>query len=128
MKPALKNLLFLLLFEIIILISGYLILSLIQINLQYKELAILSSLFTVIGLITFIIFFTGQQRKPENQTMFTLVAFTVKILIEFVLVLFWFHIAKKTGLASVLLFFVLYLAFTLFSIYIVLKALKYRFL
>jgi hypothetical protein len=39
-------------------------------------------------------------------------------------VFIWFFIAKKRGLSSVILFFVIYLTFTLFSILIIRKTLK----
>jgi hypothetical protein len=41
-----------------------------------------------------------------------------------VIALIWFFVAKKTSLQSVLIFFVLYLALTLFSVLIILKTLK----
>lgn len=43
---------------------------------------------------------------------------------ELVLALVWFFIIKKTTAASLLLFFVLYLAFSLFSIFRMLNTLK----
>jgi hypothetical protein len=43
-----------------------------------------------------------------------------------IFIVFWFFIAKKTGLPSVILFFVLYLAFTLFLILVMLRTLKNR--
>jgi hypothetical protein len=58
--------------------------------------------------------------------MHTLFSFSLKFLLELILVLTWFFIAKKTGLPSVLSFFVLYLTFTLFLILIILKPLKKR--
>ena len=59
-----------------------------------------------------------------NQTLHSLVAVSIKLLLEMVFALVWFILVKKTGLPSVLLFFVLYLAFTLFSIFIIVKTLK----
>jgi len=43
-----------------------------------------------------------------------------------VLALIWFFVAKKTYPSSVLLFFVLYLALSLYSVYFILKTLKSR--
>jgi hypothetical protein len=40
-----------------------------------------------------------------------------------ILALVWFFIAKKTYAPSVLMFFVIYLTFTIFSIFVILKIL-----
>jgi hypothetical protein len=58
--------------------------------------------------------------------MHTLLSVSFKFIIELILALIWFIVAKKTTFHSVLLFFVLYLAFTLISIWLILKTLKYR--
>jgi hypothetical protein len=39
-------------------------------------------------------------------------------------VLLWFIVAKKTSLPSVLMFFVLYLSLTLFTLWVIMKTLK----
>jgi hypothetical protein len=54
------------------------------------------------------------------------VAISLKFLLEMILALVWFIVAKKTALPSVLIFFVLYLALTLFTVLIILKTLKNR--
>jgi hypothetical protein len=95
-----------------------------NLNLVINDIVILSVIFSVIALITILIFFRGQHREPDNQTLHTLVAVILKFLLELVLALIWFFVAKKTSLSSVIMFFVIYLTFTLFSIGIILKALK----
>jgi hypothetical protein len=40
------------------------------------------------------------------------------------LALVWFIVAKKTSLQSVLMFFVLYLALTLYTLWVIVKILK----
>jgi len=114
----------LLLFSIFIFIFGYVLITTGKINVLLSDLAILSFVFALISLITLIIFFKGQKKESMNQTLYSLVAVSTKLLSEMVFALVWFILAKKTGLPSVLLFFVLYLAFTLFSIFIILKTLK----
>ncbi len=95
-----------------------------KIDVLLSDLLIQASVFALISLITLIIFFKGQRKEHKSQTFYSLVAVSVKLLLEMLFALVWFIFAKKTGLTSVLLFFVLYLAFTLISIYIILKALK----
>ncbi len=116
----------LLIFTVIILASGYILNTTGIIIINLNHLIILSCFFTLISFITLIIFFRGQGKKPDSQTLHSLVAMSIKLLLEMLLALVWFIIAKKINLPSVLLFFVLYLSFTLYSITIILKTLKNR--
>ena len=124
MKPVSRYIQLLVLLEIVILAAGWFIISKPGIGIRFTDTALLSSSLAIIALVTLLIFFRGRKREPATQTMHSLVAVTLKFLLELVVALIWFFVAKKTGLSSVILFFVLYLAFTLFSILIMLKTLK----
>ena len=95
-----------------------------NLNLVCSDIVILSLIFSVIALLTILIFLRGQDKEPDNQTLHTLVSVILKFLMELVLALIWFFVAKKTSLTSVIMFFVIYLTLTLFSIGVILKALK----
>jgi hypothetical protein len=105
-------------------LTGYIFVSLKLLNLLLIDIVILSAIFSIITIITLVIFFKGQIKDPETQTLHSLVSLGLKFLLEMVLALVWFIVAKKTSLPSVLIFFVLYLAFTLFSVFIILNVLK----
>jgi hypothetical protein len=104
--------------------AGYLLVSIAYINLLYSDIVILSLVFSIIALITLVIFLRGQTKESDSQTMHSLVSVSLKFLLEMVLALIWFIVAKKTSLPSVIIFFVLYLSLTLFSIWVILKTLK----
>jgi len=104
--------------------GGYFLISITNLNIKFSDIIILGSLFSVIALISLVIFFRGQTKDPESQTMHSLVSIVLKFLLEMVLALVWFIVAKKTSLPSVLLFFVLYLSLTLFTVLIMLRTLK----
>ncbi|MCX6325677.1 MAG: hypothetical protein NT144_03340 [Bacteroidia bacterium] len=110
--------------NILLIGTGYLLVSEGGLNLSFNEIAILSPLFSIIALITLIIFLKGQTKEPDSQALHSLVSVSLKFLLELVLALVWFIVAKKTSLPSVLIFFVLYLTLTLFSIWVILKTLK----
>lgn len=124
MKPLAKSVFLLALLEVVVLAAGSLVISSFNISLTYNEIGTASAVFTLISLLILIIFFRGQGREPASQTMHSLVAVSIKFLAELIFAFLWFFIAKKTGLSSVILFFVLYLTFTLFSVMILLKTLK----
>lgn len=56
--------------------------------------------------------------------MNTFAAISLKFIIELVIALVWFILMKKYGWYNIILFFVLYLAFSIISIVIILKSLK----
>ena len=124
MKPLHKYILLLLFLNILLISTGYFLISGGCLNLSFIDTTILSTLFSIIALITLVIFLRGQSKEPDSQTLHSLVSVSLKFLLELVLAIVWFIVAKKTSLLSILLFFVLYLTFTLFSVWIILKTLK----
>jgi hypothetical protein len=114
----------LLLIDLLVLFTGYLLITLTDVTLRFSEIALLTLCFSVITLLSIFIFNRGLKKEPGSQTMHTLVAMGVKMLLEMVLALLWFFVAKKTSTHSLILFFVLYLAFSMFSIYLMLNTLK----
>jgi len=124
MKPVIRYIRLLAILEILFLAAGFFVISRSGIGLGFGEIALLSGIFAIIALVTIIIFFRGQGKDAASQTMHSLVSVTLKFLLELVLAFIWFFAAKKTGMSSVILFFVLYLAFTLFSVLIMMKTLK----
>jgi len=66
----------------------------------------------------------GQEKTSGSQVIHSMVSVSLKFILEMVMALIWFLVAKKTAVSSVVLFFVLYLAFTLFSISHILNTLK----
>jgi len=123
-KKVFKYFLPLLLFYVLLLSSGYLFVLVVNPKISLADIVILSTVFSLIALITITIFLKGQTKEPDKQTLYTLVAVSLKFLLEIVFALLWFILAKKTSLQSVLMFFVLYLALTLYTIWVIVKTLK----
>jgi succinate-acetate transporter protein len=82
--------------------------------------------YSFINIIIIIIFNRGQTKEPDSQTIHTLLAIGLKLLLEMIFALIWFVLVKKNSIEYVIVFFVLYLAFTLFSIFYILKRLKIK--
>ncbi len=124
LKPLYRYILYLSVLNIFILGSGYFIRSIINTGFLLSDVLILSFSFSIITVISLIIFFRGQNKEPESQTLHSLVAIVLKFLFEMGLAILWFIVMKKTLPASVYLFFVIYLTLTLFLASVVLKTLK----
>ena len=124
LKPIYKFSLCLISLNVLLLLTAYLLELVLKLKINPAEIIILSSGFSIIAFITILIFFRGQTREPESQTLHSLVALSLKFLLEMIFALLWFFVAKKKSLPSVLIFFVLYLTLTLFTIWVILKTLK----
>ena len=92
------------------------------------DLLILSSAFTVIMIICIVVFTKGLSKNPQKGFWYTLVSIGVKLLLEMILAILWFVVAKKSNIEVVIMFFILYLPFTLFLILTILKTLKKKLL
>jgi hypothetical protein len=93
-------------------------------ELQPFDVVTLSFFFTLITFTALLVFTRGRQKQSGRQTFSSLTAIGIKFLLEMILALGWFIIGKKTSTASVVLFFLLYLAFTIFLMTVILNSLK----
>jgi hypothetical protein len=103
---------------------GSLTLLLLEAEKYLPDLLILSSVFTVIIIISIVIFIKGQSKTPQSRFVYTFSSMGVKLLLEMVLAVLWFVVAKKNHIELFFMFFVLYLAFTLFLVLTILKTLN----
>jgi len=126
MRQIYKYVFFLIIFNIILAGTVLLLRSLFGTDLMFKDIFILSLSFSAISAVTLIIFFRGRDRDSDSQTLHTLVAVSLKFLLDMILALVWFFISKNTSLSSVFVFFVIYLTLTLFTLFVILKVLKNR--
>ncbi len=124
MKDFRKWFLWLLLLDAAVFIAGYAVSRLPGISFPFVELAVPALSFTFISVVIMTVFFTGLKKDQAARTMHILVAISLKLLLELVLALVWFFIAKKTSLSSLYLFFVLYLPFTVFTTFAMFNTLK----
>jgi len=112
--------------ELIILTAGYGITFSDAFNPPFTDIVLFSGVFYLNTGIALFVFFRGQTRDPESQTFHSLVAVSLKFLVELAIIFICFIIAKKNEMQSVVLFFVLYLSFTLFFIFKIFKTLKIK--
>lgn len=124
MKNNLKPFISLLLLLLAVNAAGLILKEAFSLEYTIKYLTVVSLMFTISSAVALIIFFRGVKKDVKEQAMYSLLAISSKFLIELVMVLSLFVIAKKTSITYVILFFVLYLSFTMFSVRTLLKTLK----
>jgi len=93
---------------------------------EKSSIIILVLAFFILALLVLILNFLGSKRKPEAQSLFTLGAVGIKFVFSAIIALLYFEVFKKSGLNNILLFFVLYLTFTVFLMSILIKDLNTR--
>jgi len=116
----------LMLFGLLLLLAGFIIIKTTGLKILFSDIALLVFFFTLITLTSLAIFFRGQSREPASQTLHTLFSVSLKFLLELILTLIWLIVLKKTLTALVIMFFLIYLAFSSFLLIVVLITLKNR--
>ena len=124
MKDNLKYFALLLILFLVVNCAGILLRQEFELIYSSGELFTLSLAIATISAVALVIFFRGRKREEKEQVMYSFVALSIKFLLELFLALAWFVIAKKTSITYVILFFVIYLTFSMLSIGFILKALK----
>ena len=114
------------LFGLLLLLAGFIIIKTTGLKILFSEIALLVFFFTLITLTSLAIFFRGQSHEPASQTLHTLFSVSLKFLLELILTLIWLIVLKKTLTALVIMFFLIYLAFSSFLLIVVLITLKNR--
>jgi peptidoglycan/LPS O-acetylase OafA/YrhL len=77
---------------------------------------LLATGFAFAAFISLLIFFNGFFADSEKSVFMTLIALGVKMLLSFVLALLFLLVFKNDSTGSLILFFILYLAFTFYVI------------
>jgi hypothetical protein len=124
MRKYLKYFAFLLIFFLVVNSAGTILTRNFNLIFTSGDLFALSLSFAAISLVTLVIYFRGREREEKEQAMHTFVAIGTKFLLELFLALAWFLLAKKSSMTYMILFFVLYLSFSIISIGFILKTLK----
>ncbi|HNV65663.1 MAG TPA: hypothetical protein PK596_00905 [Bacteroidales bacterium] len=78
--------------------------------------AFLTAGFTLTAFIALLIFFNGYHSDRERSVFMTLIALGLKMVLCFVLALLFFLVFKNKSTGSVVLFFILYLAITVYVV------------
>lgn len=88
------------------------------------EISLTTLLFLVITLIALAVFLIGRRKSTDNQPLYTMGAIGIKFFLSIILALIYFVALKYSSLFYILLFFLLYLAFTIFLLRVIIKSLK----
>ena len=111
---AIKHYILLLAFALLILLILFGLNKILPSFSPVNNILLLTGGFAVIAMTALAIFFHGTEGNGEKRVFATLIAIGVKMLLSFVLALLFIVVFKNKETGSVLLFFILYLTFTVF--------------
>lgn len=111
---AIKHYIFLLAFALLILLLLFGLSKISPSFFPIKNILLLTGGFAFIAMTAMVIFFLGTEGKGEKRVFVTLIAIGVKMLLSFVLALLFIVVFKNKETGSVILFFILYLVFTVY--------------
>ena len=84
----------------------------------------LTGAFSLATFFSLLVFFNGFNSDTDKSVLLTLTALVIKTLLSLILALLYLVVFKNDQTGSVILFFILYLAFTAYVIYTFASALK----
>jgi O-antigen/teichoic acid export membrane protein len=111
---AIKQYTFLLVFALLILLLLFGLNKISPSFFPINNILLLTGGFAFIAITALVIFFLGTEGKGEKRVFATLIAIGVKMLLSFVLALLFIVVFKNKDTGSVILFFILYLVFTVY--------------
>ena len=121
---AIKHYLLLLVLSLV-LIMLIIILNRFQPSLYNSGSAVaLTGAFTLAAFASILAFFNGFNSDTAKSVLFTLIALVIKTLLSLIIALLYLVVFKNDQTGSVILFFILYLTFTVYVIYTFTRVLK----
>jgi cobalamin synthase len=91
---------------------------------EREAMLLLVAAFIALTSLSLYIFFMGRSKPDGEDSLFTMSAIGIKFLLSIIVALVWFAVLKKVETGELLIFFVLYLTFTVFLVGVIVKELK----
>lgn len=126
MKRPARLFIHLLFYSLLVLALSLAAVNILDADLTFREILLPGLVFPVIIAVSFMVFLLGRKKEPERQPVFTMASVGVKFVLSSMFALSYFIILKRTGLEYMILFFLLYLAFTVYLLKVILKVLKVK--
>ena len=126
MKKAAGKFINLFIYTLMVFAFMAIIILLVPLQVSIPELLLTTFIFSVITSLALLLFLLGTDRSPERQPLYTMGAVGLKLFLFIIYAIVYFVVFKNTGAVYIILFFLLYLAFTIYLLRIVVKTLKIK--
>ncbi len=126
MNPLLKRIVNTGILTLFLAIAGLMLSRFYPLYFDRESITIMLVSMFAISVSVHIIIHAGESKETDVQTMLSLAALGAKFILSAVLAIIYFKVFKKYGMNNILLFFVVYLCFTIFTVGLTVKALNIR--
>ncbi len=126
MKKAAGKFINLFIYTLLVFAFMAIVILLVPLQVSISELLLTTFIFSVITSLALLLFLLGTDRSPERQPLYTMGAVGLKLFLFIIYAIVYFVVFKNTGAVYIILFFLLYLAFTIYLLRIVVKTLKIK--
>lgn len=109
---------------LIFLIMGGLLIPEPLYGLSFKQFLITDLYFLIISVFVLFMFFSGQKKGPKKAVLQSFAIISLKMLVHMAFILVFYLVTKNLSTHYIIVFFVLYLSFTLFLLFSFKKELK----
>jgi hypothetical protein len=93
-------------------------------GIPFNQASVILSGSFLITIVVLLLFMRGADPEKKNSFSYTLLAISLKFILYFALIITVFFLSKNRSLEFVLTFFVIYLSFTSYLMFSILKILK----
>lgn len=127
MKPDRKlfsHIIFLTGLYILFFVSGYILIPNISVAVTRVQFQLTLLYFFLFTILLFVLFYRGLTKKPRKGILYTFGAIALKLFFHMVFIMVFYLLTKNLTMDFIIVFFVLYLAFTLYLLFAFIKELK----
>ncbi len=126
MKTAANKFINLVIYSLVVFAVMAMVILVFPIQITLTDLLLTGSIFLVITASSLLVFLIGIVKSPESQPLYTMGALGLKFFLSMIFALIYFIVLKNTTLGYIILFFLLYLAFTIYLLRVIVKILKIK--
>ena len=126
MKTAANKFISLVIYSLVVFAVMAMAILVFPIQITLTDLLLTGSIFLVITASSLLVFLIGIVKSPESQPLYTMGALGLKFFLSMIFALIYFIVLKNTTLGYIILFFLLYLAFTIYLLRGIVKILKIK--
>lgn len=126
MKKDARKFINLILYSLTVFAVMSIVVLLFHIQIEITTLLLSTIIFSIITSMALLLFLIGTDRSPEKQPLYTMAAVGLKLFLLIIYASVYFIVLKNTGPVNIILFFLLYLAFTIYLLRVVFKILKIK--
>ena len=112
------------LITLVFLFAGLILIPTIISGISLNQFLLTLGFYFIVNQIVLYLFFKGKKKDPKKSVLYTFSAVSAKFLFYLLFIVIYYLVTKNLSTGYLIVFFILYLAFTLFTAFAIVKTLK----